>query len=255
MELFAIELDINPKLYLRNPQRTDLGRKILKNSILLIDDIGFDRFTFKKLAEVIESTEASVYRYFESKHLLLVYLVNWYWEWMKFRIEFKTMNIPTSTDRLRIALSSIVDTAKRNIKVDYVDEDVLHRIVVAEGTKAYHTKEVDQQNREGFFLSYKSLCKKIADLILEVNPDFPYPRTLASTLLEMANNHIYFAQHLPRLTDVKKEGDILQQVEQLLIYFAFKLLKTEPDIKANNGNGNGKNHQHIDALNHRYPMM
>ncbi len=252
MELFAIELDINPKLYLRNPQRTDLGRKILKNSILLIDEIGFDRFTFKKLAELIESTEASVYRYFESKHLLLVYLVNWYWEWMKFRIEFKTMNIPSPTERLRIALGSIVDTAKRNIKVDYVDEDVLHRIVVAEGTKAYHTKEVDEQNREGFFLSYKSLCKKIADLILEVNPDFPYPRTLASTLLEMANNHIYFAQHLPRLTDVKKEGDILQQVEQLLIYFAFKLLKAEPDSKANNGNG--KNHQHIGTLNHHYPM-
>ncbi|MBK7871058.1 MAG: TetR family transcriptional regulator [Saprospiraceae bacterium] len=224
MQLLAIELDVNEKLCIRNPQRTDLGRKILKNSILLLDEIGFERFTFKKLAQQMDSTEASIYRYFESKHLLLLYLLNWYWEWIKFRISLRLMNIREPQEKLRAVISTIVDTAKRNAKVDFIDEDILHSIVVVEGTKAYHNKEVDEQNKEGFFLSYKSLCQKIADILLEINPLFPYPRAMASNLLEMANNHIYFAQHLPRLTDIKNDSNVMQKVEDLLLFFAFKLI-------------------------------
>ena len=101
---------------------------------------------------------------------------------------------------------------------------MLHRIVIAEGSKACHNKEVDEQNKGGFFWSYKSLSQKIAEIILENNPSFPYPRALASNLLEMANDHIYFAQHLPRLTEVSGQGDVLKQVEDLLVCFAWKML-------------------------------
>ena len=61
-------------------------------------------------------------------------------------------------------------------------------------------------------------------MISELKPDFPYPHALASNLFEMANNHIYFAQHLPRLTDVTVENDNFDQVERMLEYFAFSLL-------------------------------
>ena len=221
----TIQMKLNEKLYLRDPQHTKLGRNIIQYSILLIDEIGFEAFTFKKLAERISSTEASVYRYFENKHLLLVYLLCWYWEWMKFRIDYHTMNIEDPRRKLKIAISSVVDTTRRNTSIEFVDEDILHRIVVAEATKAYHTKEVDKENKDGFFLTYKGLSGSIAAIISEINPDFAYPRALASTLLEMANNHIYFAMHLPSLTDIKipEDGD-LSQVQQLLEDFAFGLL-------------------------------
>ncbi|MCG8326669.1 MAG: TetR/AcrR family transcriptional regulator [Chitinophagales bacterium] len=220
----TIQMQLNDKLYLRDPQHTKLGRRIIQYSILLIDEIGFEAFTFKKLAERISSTEASVYRYFENKHLLLVYLLCWYWEWMKFRIDYHTMNIDDPKRKLKIAIQSIVDTTRRNTSIEFVDEDILHRIVVAESTKAYHTKEVDKENKDGFFLTYKGLSGSIAKIISEIKPDYTYPRALASTLLEMANNHIYFAMHLPSLTDVKiKDGD-LSEVEQLLEDFAFGLL-------------------------------
>ena len=220
----TIQMQLNEKLYLRDPQHTKLGRRIIQYSILLIDEIGFEAFTFKKLAERISSTEASVYRYFENKHLLLVYLLCWYWEWMKFRIDYHTMNIDDPKRKLKIAIQSIVDTTRRNTSIEFVDEDILHRIVVAESTKAYHTKEVDKENKDGFFLTYKGLAGSIAKIISEIKPDYTYPRALASTLLEMANNHIYFAMHLPSLTDVKiKDGD-LSEVEQLLEDFAFRLL-------------------------------
>ena len=234
MKKISISLEINPSLFLRDPQQTELGRRILQQAILLIDELGLEQFTFRKLAERIESTEASVYRYFENKHLLFVYLLNWYWEWMRFRVDYNTHNLASPVERLRMAITMIVDTAKRNTDVAFVDEDVLHRIVVTEGTKAYHHKMVDEENRIGFFLSYKNLCQQIADLILEIDRAFPYPRALASTLLEMANNHLYFAQHLPRLTDLREdEGHLPEQVTALLEHFAFSLLGvSQPSTQA-----------------------
>ena len=220
-----IQMELNDKLYLRNPQDTKLGKKIIQYSIILIDEIGFEKFTFKKLAQRIESTEASVYRYFENKHNLLVYLVSWYWEWMRFLIDYNTMNMEDPLERLRKVLHVIVETSKQNPLIDYIDESILHRIVIAESSKAYHTKAVDKENKEGFFLNYKSLCIKIGEIISEINPDFPYPHALASTILEMANNHIYYAQHLPVLTEItmKDEHD-LGGVVELLEYFTFGLV-------------------------------
>lgn len=173
----------------------------------------------------MESTEASVYRYFENKHLLLTYLVCWYWEWVSYLIDINTMNIEDSKRRLKIIIETLVYASKDNPSIDYVNESVLHRLIIAEGTKAYHTKEIDKENSEGFFLEYKTLTAKVAEVILEINPDFPYPNALASNLFEMANNHIYFALHLPRLTDVEVKDDNFVEVEEMLEYFAFSLLK------------------------------
>lgn len=220
----AIQIRPNKRLYLRDPQDTKLGRNIIKYSILLIDEIGFEQFTFKKLAERIQSTEASIYRYFENKHNLLTYLVAWYWEWVGFQIDFNTMNIADAEEKLRIAIRSLVEASMENPAVDFVNESVLHRVVIDEGTKAYHTKQVDAENKDGFFLKYKSLVQKIADLVLAVNPDFPYAKALASNVFEMTNNQIYFAKHLPGLTDIKIKSDDLAQVREMMEYFVFRLV-------------------------------
>ncbi|MFT4761121.1 MAG: AcrR family transcriptional regulator [Saprospiraceae bacterium] len=221
----GIKISLNDKLYLRDPQETTLGKKIIKESIILIDEIGFEAFNFKKLAKAMFSTEASVYRYFENKHFLLLYLVSWYWEWVSYLIDIHVMNIEEPKRRLKIIIETLVYASKDNPSIEYVNENVLHRLVIAEGTKAYHTKEVDKENTDGFFLNYKDLCAKVADVISEVNSGFPYPHTLASNLFEMANNHIYFAQHLPRLTDVAVTDGNFDEVEQMLEYFAFTLLE------------------------------
>ena len=220
----GIKISLNEKLYLRDPQESNLGKKIIKHSILLIDEIGFEAFNFKKLAIRMESTEASVYRYFENKHLLLIYLVSWYWEWVSYLIDINTMNIESPERRLKIIIKNLVFASKDNPSIDYVNESVLHRLIISEGTKAYHTKAVDKENTDGFFINYKTLSGKVSDVITEIKPDFPYPHALASNLFEMANNHIYFAQHLPKLTDVKVKGENFGEVESMLEYFAFTLL-------------------------------
>lgn len=226
MRPFFVQLEINPNLFLKDPQQTKLGRQIIHHSVYLIEEIGLEQFTFKKLAEIIPSAEASIYRYFENKHHLFVYLLNWYWEWMIARIDLNTLNIDDPSHRLKVALGIIVDTANKNMTIEFVDEDVLHKIVVREGAKAYHHKLVDEDNSDGFFLAYKRLCNKIADTISDIKPDFQYPRALASTLVETANNNLYYARHLPRLTDLKCEDDkcLNEQVKKMLEFFCFGLI-------------------------------
>ena len=220
----GIKISLNEGLYQRDPQETSLGQKIINHSIILIDEIGFEAFNFKKLAIHMESTEASVYRYFVNKHMLLLYLVSWYWEWVSYLIDINTMNIEDPKRRLKIIIKTFVYASKENPSIEYVNENILHRLIIAEGNKVYHTKEVDKENKEGFFMNYKKLAAKVSDVILEITPEFPYPHALASNLFEMANNHIYFAEHLPRLTDVIVKQDDFDEVEEMLEYFAFTLL-------------------------------
>ena len=219
-----IKISLNNGLYLKEPQDSKLGRNIVKHSILLIDKFGFESFTFKKLAEEINSTEASIYRYFENKHLLLLFLVNWYWEWVSYLIGINTINVEDPKKKLKIIIHSFVYASKENPSVTYVNESKLHRIVISEGNKTYHTKEVDNENSKGFFKSYKDLAESVSNVISEINPAFKYPFSLATNLFEMSNNHIFFAKHLPRLTDISVEKNEVDEVESMLNYFADKLL-------------------------------
>lgn len=220
----SVQIKVNSNLYLRDPQETKLGKKIIQQGILLIDQIGIENFTFRKLADKMSSTEASIYRYFENKHALLVYLVSWYWEWVRFRIDFNAMNVDDPRRRLKITIKTIIDTIRLATPAEYIDRDLLHNIVVKEGMKAYHINQVDKENEMGYFTPYKALGQKIANIILAINPEFPYPKTLASNLLEMANNQMYFAEHLPKLTDLNmKDGD-MSALDKMLNFFVFKLI-------------------------------
>jgi AcrR family transcriptional regulator len=220
----ALKITLNEGLYLKEPQDSKLGRNIIQHSIEFIYEFGFESFTFKKLAERIHSTEASIYRYFENKHLLLIFLVNWYWEWVNYLITINILNIDDPKKKLKIIMHSFVYASQENPSVDYVNENKLHHIYISEGGKTYHTKNVDDENSKGFFKSYKQLANSVAQVILEVNPDFKYPSTLATNLFEMSNNHIYFANHLPRLTDISAKKDDMKEVEDMLNYFTENLL-------------------------------
>ena len=52
----SIQIKLNNKLFLRNPEDTELGRDLLKYSIVLIHRMGIEAFTFKKLADEIGTT-------------------------------------------------------------------------------------------------------------------------------------------------------------------------------------------------------
>ena len=219
--LTNIQLRIEEKVYLKDPETTSTGKKIINHGILLIDEIGLEAFTFKKLAERIGSTEATIYRYFESKHMLLVYLISWYWNWQEYRLIFATNNILSPEARLKIAISILSGNITNDMDFAHIDEVSLQRIVVSESAKAYLTKEVDAENQEGYFRSYKRLCKRISDIILEINPHYPFPDSLVSTISEGAHYQKFFAQHLPSLTNIKENEE-----NQLEVFLTELVLKT-----------------------------
>lgn len=221
----TIKINVSDSIYKRDPEQTKLGRKIIESSIVLIDDLGFEAFTFKKLANHIESTEASVYRYFESKHNLLVYLVSWYWSWLEYQVDYETKNIDDFDKKMRIAIRLIAQSDKLDQNYTHVDETALHRIVISESSKSYYTKNVDLDNTHGFFKSYKSLCLKISEFMTGINPGYPYSHALASTIIESAHQQVFFSQHLPTLTDLKvKSEEDYQKVVEYLEHLVFTQL-------------------------------
>lgn len=220
----VVRIAPNEALSLRDPQATDLGQRILAHAIAELDALGLEAFTFRKLAAKVGCTEASVYRYFSSKHQLLLYLVAYYWDWVHHLINTAVTRESDARRRLRAALQALTHPSKPNPTVPYIDERLLHRVVLAEGTKAYHSKDIDDVNEKGVFLGYKSLAAGLAELILAVDADFPYPRALASSLFEMAHNHLYFAEHLPRLTDLNAGEGARERLEEMLNYWVDRLL-------------------------------
>ena len=218
-----VQLQIDERLYQKDPMSTELGERIVEHGILMLDEMGYEGFTFRKLAERIGTTEASVYRYFKSKHRLLLYLNAWYWSWMEYRLILATANVASPEDRLRYALRELTQAIAEDASTPHIDETALYRVVVAESSKAYLNREVDAENREGLFKSYKRLCRSVADMIVEINPSYPYPVALVSTVVESSHMQKYFAEHLPSLTEVKMH-DTERSTSAFLIDLVFKAI-------------------------------
>ncbi len=212
-----ISIEVNPHLYVKRPESSALGKRIIAGSIELLESIGFDQFNFKLLGKHIKSPEASMYRYFENKHKLLLYLTAWYWAWMEWELIFKLANVESAEERLDRAISLLVGPMQLNAAYEHIDEIKLHRIVIAESAKAYLTKTVDSENQEGCFAGYKQLVGRIADIVTEIAPDYKYPHMLVSTLIEGAHHQRFFAEHLPRLTDVVPGEDAITSFSKLTL--------------------------------------
>ena len=217
-----IHIEISPELYLKNPDSSELGCKIVSQSIELINEIGFESFTFKKLGLKIHSPESSVYRYFENKHALLIYVLAWYWNWMDYRLVFATANIDLPVEKLKKAINILTQTIAIDQTVSHINEVLLNEIVISESVKAYHTKDVDIENKKGCFKAYKRVVQRVSEIVLEVNPKFEFPHMLISTVIEGVHQQKYFADHLPSLTDTKKGKD---SVSEFYTNMVLKVLK------------------------------
>lgn len=199
--LSTIKIQVNAKIYLKDPETSELGRKIINESILLIDELGFDNFTFKKLGERIKSNESSIYRYFENKHKLLVYLSSWYWSWIEYKMVFATNNISNPMERLVKGITIVTEKIEDDAATTHIDESVLNRIIIAEFTKTFLTKEVDQENREGFFLIYKRVINRLTDMITAIDPTYPFAKSFVSNMVEGSLHQHFLSGHLKTITN------------------------------------------------------
>ncbi|WP_430429179.1 TetR/AcrR family transcriptional regulator [Maribacter litoralis] len=214
--LQGVQIKINEKLFLKDPESSGLGKKIIQFSIQMINEIGFESFTFKKLGHQIGSNESSIYRYFENKHKLLVYLTSWYWGWMEYQLVFATHSIKNPKEKLLKSIIIITREIKEDSAFSHVNEVLLNQIVINEYSKAYLTKEVDAENKEGYYVIYKRLVGRLSEMIAEVDADYEYPTSLASTILENGLHQHYLREHFPSLTDCNERVTPTQYLTHLV---------------------------------------
>ena len=198
------QIPVLEEIALRNPQATQLGHRIIEGSILLINELGFEQFTFKKLALSIGTTEASVYRYFASKQKLLLYLINWYWGRLECRLLLQTQG-GNPKERLTKALELLL--VPQASSLSFTNEKRLQRIVIHEASKVFLTKAVDADHQTGFHRIYSQIVHYISDLVRAYHPKCKYPEMLVTTLLEGSLQQRFFGQHLPEVTNASEQED------------------------------------------------
>lgn len=213
-----LSFKVNESIYIRDPESSELGKQIVKKSIELIYKLGYEHFTFKKLMVEVGTTEASIYRYFENKHKILLYIINWYWNYISYKIIFGLQNKTENIEKLNTIVDIICHRDNFQFGIDY-DIIMLNQIAIQESNKSYFIIDVDKKNESESYSSYKDLCNIIADIIIETRPDYKFPHSLSSTIIEMAHLQDFFIKHLPRLTDIKSiqnENYIQEFIKNLL---------------------------------------
>lgn len=219
LSLFKFSANINRDIYIKDPENSQIGTSIIKNGVELIDELGFENFTFRKLSLKTSVTEATIYRYFENKHKLLLYLTSWYWSWVEYEMVLKNSNLESPEIKLKNAIQIIASPSNREINI--LDLKRLFNIICCESSKAYLVKSVDDLNKYGVYHNYKKIVATISNILLQINQEYPYPHMLISTIIEGIHHQIFFADHLPSLTDTaNKDGYITD------FYFDLALTQT-----------------------------
>jgi AcrR family transcriptional regulator len=171
----------------------------------------------------MNTTEASIYRYFTNKHRLLLYILNWYWSYMEYLVVVQLEPIQDLRAKLERVVELFTHELPERLGQSDYNKNRLHQIVISESSKVYLVKEVKEINENEVFKPYKDLCARISDLIKAYQPNYPYPHSLSTTLIETAHSQLFFSTHLPKLTDVQ---DLSKPsfVEQYLKDLVFKVL-------------------------------
>lgn len=217
------KVKMNTNLYVRDPDGTEIGKQIIKTSINMMYSLGYEQFTFKKLAIDIGSTEATIYRYFENKHKLLIYLIDCYWGFVAFQVVFQLNNLTDPAEKIQKVIDILIWEDNATHFESALNQHALYYIAIAEGSKTYLSKDVDDNNKELLYKPYKDLCQSIAALFKEYNPEYKYPSSLASTLVQTAHMQYFYMHHLPRLCEFGKKKNP-KEIERYLEHLIFGAL-------------------------------
>jgi AcrR family transcriptional regulator len=204
-----LSLRLDERLYQKDPTTSELGQLILQASIELLQLHGLEQFTFKKLALHLHSTESSIYRYFQNKQQLTSYLTSWYWAILEVKLAFATANVSDPEERLMRAVETLADPDHSGNQMASMNLKSLQKVVAQESFKTLHIHHLDDGQREVFFASYNQICQRLASIFNNINPSYPYPKTLSMTVLEAALNQQFLQTHLPEGSEASKHPEVL----------------------------------------------
>ena len=135
---------------------------------------------------------------------------------MRFQIEYVISHTKDPEEKIHLILGVLAGEDRTTPALTELDDIALGRIVIREGSTSYLTHEVDADNKAGFFQEYKKLARRIATVLQEVNPTYPFPLTLVSTILETARKQMFFAEHLPSLTEASESDNSPKKIREFL---------------------------------------
>lgn len=184
-----------------------MGGRILTDGLALMNEIGLEAFTFKKLAERIGCTEVTVYNYFANKQRLLQFYFQMYWLWLATHCQQEGRALKDPLIRLHGDIRALCGLWSADALAAQLDPSALRDLVINEGSKSFMHKNVDSDNKLKLFKPYKDLCAHVATELKACAPRMRSPRSFAATLVEMAHSLEFAMHHLPALTElsVKKE--------------------------------------------------
>lgn len=208
---FRLKLD--KALYIKDPEETILGKEIVSKSIELIYELGFEKFTLKKLANHINSNEPSIYRYFENKQQLLIYLLSWYWTWIEFNIDNNTRNIKDPRERIKIIIKILSNSLTYDAKFTHINEEKLGLIAIRSYQGLFINKD------KNIFSAFDSLCNKVSKVINELDSNYKLPKTIAISLIKIIQEQLFLKFNFPDMTELKDDND-----NQILIDFSEKFV-------------------------------
>ena len=204
MPRYIIEPD--PGLALRDTA-SPMGTRILADGLLLLNELGLEAFTFKKLAERIGCTEVTVYHYFANKQRLLQYYFQVYWLWLYTHCQQEGRNLNDPQERLRGDIRVICGIWPADARATHFEPSALRELVINEGSKSFMHKNVDSDNKLKLFKPYKDLCAHIAVEVKACSPRMRSSRSFATTLVEMAHSLEFAMRHLPALTELSDKRE------------------------------------------------
>lgn len=204
MPRYLIEPD--PGLALRDLS-SPMGTRILTEGLALMNAIGLEAFTFKKLAERMGSTEVTVYHYFANKQRLLQYYFQLYWLWLATHCQQEGRSLRDPWERLRGDIRAISGIWPHDARANHFAPADLRALVINEGSKSFLHKNVDSDNELKLFKPYKDLCAHIASEVKACAPRTRHARSFATTLVEMSHSLEFAMHHLPALTDLSEKRD------------------------------------------------
>lgn len=192
----------DPTLHLRDPGTSVVGERILSEGLALMNELGLEVFTFKKLAERAECTEATIYKYFPNKQRLLQYYFQLYWMWLDTHCQQEGRLLPDAWERLQGDIRSLCGLWSKDAMAAQLDPVDLRALVIVEGSKSFLHRNVDEDNKLKLFQPYKDLCSHLSAELKACDRKCKHPRTFATTLIEMAHSLEFAMEHLPALTEL-----------------------------------------------------
>ena len=117
--------------------------------------------------------------------------------------------MPSAEDRLVKAIHLLHQDLQVGEGFDHIDGTKLSAIIRTESSKSYFTKEVDTENKDGLFSTYKNITDRISTIVSEINEAYKYPNMIVSTMIDGLHHQQFFAEHLPKLTNTIKGEDAI----------------------------------------------